>query len=60
MKTPIELAAESIAMHNVQLRTLLLRLIDPEDLGHSVSAEVRQLVAQALGRPKTEDKLRPL
>jgi hypothetical protein len=52
MKTPIELAAESIAMHNVQLRTLLLRLIDPEDLGHSVSAEVRQLVLAALNRAR--------
>lgn len=55
----IELAAEAIAMHNVQLRCLLMRLIDPEDLGHAVSEEVRQLISQALVRPRTEDRSRP-
>ena len=35
-------AADRIAAHNVALRSFLLRLLDPEDLGHAVSAEVRQ------------------
>ena len=35
-------AAERIAAHNVALRSFLLRLLDPEDLGHAVSQEVRQ------------------
>jgi hypothetical protein len=52
MKNPTELAAEAIALHNVELRSLLLRLIDPEDLGHSVTYEVRQLVQQMLNRPR--------
>lgn len=56
----IELAAEAIAMHNVRLRCLLLRLIDPEDLGHAVSEEVRHLISDALVRPRTEDRSRPL
>jgi hypothetical protein len=34
-------AAERIAAHNVALRSFLLRLLDPEDLGHAVSQEVR-------------------
>lgn len=48
----IELAAEAIAMHNVQLRCFLLRLIDPEDLGHAVSEEVRQLALKLLNRER--------
>lgn len=36
------LAAEAIALRNVRLRSFLLRLLDPEDLGHAVSHEVRQ------------------
>ncbi len=56
----IELAAEAIAMHNVKLRCLLLRMIDPEDLGHAVSEEVRELISQALVRPRTEDRSRTL
>lgn len=39
-------AAESLADYNVRLRSFLLRLCDPDDLGHSVSAEVRQLAAE--------------
>jgi hypothetical protein len=35
-------AAERIAAYNVALRSFILRLLDPEDLGHAVSAEVRQ------------------
>jgi hypothetical protein len=33
--------AERIAAHNVALRSFLLRLLDPEDLGHAVTLEVR-------------------
>jgi len=55
MKSPLEMAAEAIAMHNVELRVLLLRLIDPEDLGYAVSSEVRQLIAQKLNRPRGEE-----
>ena len=35
-------AAERITAHNVALRSFLLRLLDPEDLGHAVTLEVRQ------------------
>ena len=38
-------AAENIAKRNVQLRSFLLRLTDPEDLGHAVSAEVRSMAS---------------
>jgi hypothetical protein len=41
-------AAEAIAARNVQLRAFLLRLLDPDDLGWAVSAEVRQLVREIL------------
>lgn len=41
-KPPIVEAAESIAMDNVLLRCFLLRLLDPEDLGHAVTEEVRK------------------
>jgi len=51
MQTPIEQAAEAIAMHNVKLR-----MIDPEDLGHAVTQEVRLLISQALVRPRQVDK----
>ena len=50
--TPIELAAERLAAHNVQLRTFLLRLLDPEDLGHAVTAEVRQLASKLVKTPR--------
>jgi hypothetical protein len=52
----IELAAEAIAMHNVILRCLLMRMIDPEGLGHAVSEEVRHLISQALVRPRTQNE----
>jgi hypothetical protein len=39
--SPLVEAAEAIATRNVALRTFLLRLLDPEDLGHAVTAEVR-------------------
>ena len=44
--TTLLLAAESLADYNVRLRTFLLRLCNPDDLGHAVSAEVRQLAAE--------------
>jgi hypothetical protein len=39
-------AAERIADHNVRLRSFLLRLLDPDDLGHAVTPEVRQLARE--------------
>jgi hypothetical protein len=39
----LTLAAERIADQNVRLRSFLLRLLNPDDLGWSVSAEVRAL-----------------
>ena len=33
---------------NVELRAFLLRLLDPEDLGHTVTQEVRAEVRRAL------------
>lgn len=39
-------AAQSLADYNVRLRTFLLRLCNPDDLGHAVSPEVRQLAAE--------------
>ncbi len=38
----LKAAAERIAAHNVQLRSFLLELMDPEGLGHAVSTEVRR------------------
>lgn len=37
----LEQAAERIAGYNVRLRSFLLELTDPEQLGHAVSDEVR-------------------
>ena len=38
----LKAADERIAAHNVQLRTFLLELSDPEGLGHAVTVEVRR------------------
>ncbi len=38
----LKAAAERISAHNVQLRTCLLELSDPEGLGHAVTVEVRR------------------
>ena len=46
----LEAAAEAITMHNVQMRSFLLRLLDPEDFGHAVSAEVRELAQDLVVR----------
>lgn len=34
--------SERIAAHNIALRSFMLRLLDPEDLGHAVTGEVRE------------------
>lgn len=52
-KPPIELAAERITEHNVMLRAFLLRLIDPEDLGHAVTNEVRRLAGELVTMPRS-------
>ena len=46
-------AADNIAMHNVRLRSFLLRLTDPEDLGHAVSAEVRSIASALVLTPRS-------
>jgi len=51
-KPPIERAAERITEHNIKLRSFLLRLIDPEDLGHAVTNEVRQLANELVVMPR--------
>lgn len=37
------------AIEIARLRAVLQRLINPDDLGHAVSSEVRRLARQALG-----------
>lgn len=44
----LEKAAERITMHNVKLRVFMMRLVDPEDLGHAVTNEVRQIASELL------------
>ncbi len=55
-KTAIELAAERITQHNVSTRSFLLRLIDPEDLGHAVTNEVRVLANQLVNMPREGER----
>lgn len=45
-------AAERITAHNVAMRSFLLRLIDPEDLGLAVTNEVRVLAKQLVNMPR--------
>jgi len=45
-------AAQRIADHNVRLRSFLLRLLDPEDLGHAVSDEVRNSAKELINLPR--------
>ena len=49
-------AAERISSQNVALRSFLLRLLDPEDLGHAVTAEVRQKVSTLLNSEKGDKR----
>lgn len=39
---------ERLVNRNMELRTFIIRLLDPEDLGHAVSDEVRQAARDAL------------
>lgn len=55
-KTPTELAAERITDHNIRLRSFLLRLLDPEDLGHAVTNEVRRLASELVKTPRQEGR----
>lgn len=45
-------AAQRITEHNVSMRTFLLRLLDPDELGHAVTAEVRQLASELVNIPR--------
>lgn len=47
-------AAERIADHNVRLRSFLLRLLDPEDLGHAVTPEVRERAKELLSNTEPD------
>jgi DNA polymerase II small subunit/DNA polymerase delta subunit B len=40
-----------LVTRNMELRAFLLRVLDPEDLGHAVSVEVREAARQALRIP---------
>jgi len=57
--SPLIRAADAIARRNVALRTLLLRLLDPEDLGCSVSAPVRARIEAELFSHRTDDSFAP-
>lgn len=48
----IERTAERLADYNVLLRTFLLRLLDPDDLGHAVTQEVRNLARGLITRER--------
>lgn len=45
---------------NKEAGKLVLRFLDPEDLGHSVTGEVRDLVRLILGRPAVESWLKKI
>jgi hypothetical protein len=44
-----------MAERNARLRALAQRLLDPDDLGYAVSAEVRDAAREALGRQRVEN-----
>lgn len=48
----LERAAQRITAHNVVMRSFLLRLLDPEDLGLAVTDEVRVLARQLVNMPR--------
>lgn len=50
----LQRTAERITAHNVQLRSFLLRLLDPEDLGHAVTPEVRALARTHVVTPRAD------
>jgi len=43
-------AAKAIAERNLRMRDLLMRMLDPEDLGHAVTNEVRDIIRAELRR----------
>lgn len=49
-------AIERITQHNVALRSFLARLLDPEDLGHAVTYEVRQKTYRILNEYNNTEK----
>lgn len=49
----LEAAAMVLADHNVKLRSFMLRLNDPEDLGHAVPEEVRQMALKLSSMERT-------
>jgi hypothetical protein len=48
----LERAAERITDHNVAMRSFLLRMLDPEDLGLAVTNEVRELARKLVNMPR--------
>lgn len=48
--------AEALADKNVKLRSFLLRLLNPEDLGHAVTGEVRDCARELLGMQRVESR----
>lgn len=53
----LEATVEQMVERNVSLRIFLLRLTDPEDLGHAVSSEVRRLALEmATNQGKASNK----
>jgi hypothetical protein len=51
-KQSLERAAERITDHNVAMRSFLLRMLDPEDLGLAVTNEVRELARKLVNMPR--------
>lgn len=51
-KPSLERAAELITDHNVAMRSFLLRMLDPEDLGLAVTNEVRELARNLVNMPR--------
>lgn len=47
-------AAQRITEHNVAMRAFLLRLLDPDDLGHAVSPEVRKRASELINLPRQQ------
>lgn len=45
---------ERMAERNAQLRRFALRLLDPEDLGHAVTPEIRDEARKVLGMKPVE------
>ena len=50
---------ERLVDRDVELRAFILRLLDPEDFGHAVSAEVRQAACEVLRVPVAHGTFAP-